>query len=104
MRLLLAAALICAAVPAMAQAQKQDQPVIHMVVPLPAALPEPEAKPEMICREPGTQSGSKIVGRKVCKTAKEWNALHARGLDAGADGKTRPLSSTTNPLACGSRC
>lgn len=104
MRLLLAAALICAAAPALAQDQKQDQPVIHTVVPLPPALAEPEAKPEMICREPDTRSGSKVVGRKICKTAKEWNELHARGLDVGADGKTRPLSGTTNPLVCGSRC
>lgn len=97
-RLILGAAACLLALPAAAQ------DVMRMVVPLPPSLEEPQAKPEMICREPGTPSGSRVVGQKTCKTAREWNELHARGLDVGADGKTKPLAGTANPLACGSRC
>jgi hypothetical protein len=63
-------------------------PVIHMTVPLPPPLVEDAPAQEMVCRRPQADTGSRLLGPRVCKTKKEWDDLHAQGLDIGADGKS----------------
>jgi hypothetical protein len=41
----------------------------------------------MVCREPQRQSDSRLLGPRVCRTQKQWDDLHAQGLDITADGK-----------------
>jgi hypothetical protein len=41
----------------------------------------------MVCREPQKQSDSRLLGPRVCRTQKQWDDLHAQGLDITADGK-----------------
>jgi hypothetical protein len=40
------------------------------------------------CRPPQAQSDSRMPGPKTCKTNREWDRLHAQGLDIGADGRS----------------
>ncbi len=98
-RLLLAVACLQPA-PALAA----DPPVIHMVIPLPPPLPEEEKPAERICTAPAVRTGSRVNAPKVCKTAREWNALHARGLDIGTDGKVAPMRKSNDVGACGLSC
>ena len=80
---------------------------------LPALAQEPPADPTdnspILCREPQKQTLSRIMPPKVCRTTKQWDDLHARGLDIAADGKSLvPLNKfeQLNTRACGSgaRC
>jgi hypothetical protein len=80
-------------------------PVIHMTVPLPPALEEDAPAEEIVCRPPQPQTESRLLGPKVCKPKKQWDDLHAQGLDISADGKNVVASEkyrTLNPQACGS--
>ncbi len=98
----LAGSVIC--LPA-ASALAQDPPVIRMVIPLPPPLPEEEKPAELICSTPAVKTGSRInQGTKICKTAREWNDLHARGLDIGPDGAMAPLRKSNDVGACGLSC
>jgi len=62
------------------------------VVPVLPALPQDEKGPDdpeaITCRPPQAQSDSRMLGPKVCMTNRKWDALHAKGLDIGADGKS----------------
>lgn len=99
MRMLLFAMALCVSVPALAQS------VIHTVIPLPPPLPEEESPPELICSVPAVKTGSRISkNTKVCKTAREWNELHARGLDVGADGTVGPMRKSNDVGTCGLSC
>ena len=40
------------------------------------------------CRPPQAQSDSRLYGPKTCRTNREWDRLHAQGLDIGADGQS----------------
>ena len=40
------------------------------------------------CRPPQHRTDSQLMGPRVCMTIDKWNALHARGLDIGPDGRT----------------
>ena len=40
------------------------------------------------CRPPQPQTDSRLMGPKVCKPQREWDKLHAQGLDISADGKS----------------
>jgi hypothetical protein len=58
-----------------------------------------------LCRPPPRQSDSRLLGPKVCWTQRQWDGLHAKGLDIGADGKSIVASEkyrSLNPSACGS--
>jgi hypothetical protein len=58
-----------------------------------------------VCRSPPRQSDSRLLGPKVCRTQRQWDELHAKGLDIGADGKSIVASEkyrSLNPSACGS--
>jgi len=99
MRALLIVAMICLSAPALAQS------VIHTVIPLPPPLPEGEKPAELICSTPAERTGSRIArSTKVCKTAREWNELHARGLDVGPDGTVGPMRKSNDVGACGLSC
>lgn len=39
------------------------------------------------CRPPQKQTDSRLLGPRVCMTNRQWDALHARGMDISADGK-----------------
>jgi hypothetical protein len=41
----------------------------------------------MVCRDGQKQSDSRLIGPKVCRTQRQWDNLHAQGLDVSADGK-----------------
>ncbi len=76
MRLLLTVALICTRQPCppWLGPRSRDQPVLHMVVPLPAALAEPEAKPGNDLPRTRHQVGQQDRRpENLLKTAKEWN-------------------------------
>jgi hypothetical protein len=60
------------------------------VVPtLPAIQTEKDpADPDSVyCRPPQKQTDSRLLGPRVCKTNREWKALHDQGLDISADGQ-----------------
>jgi len=61
------------------------------IVPVLPALPQEEKGPgdpdAIYCRPPQKQTDSRLLGPKVCKTNRYWDALHAQGLDISADGK-----------------
>ena len=75
--------------PAMAQLQT-------IVVPTLPALPQGEkgaADPDAIyCRPPQAQTESRMLGPRVCKKNRDWDALHAQGLDISADGRSTVAS------------
>ncbi|HWU54162.1 MAG TPA: hypothetical protein VN175_01590 [Rhizomicrobium sp.] len=77
------------------------------VVPTLPALPQEEkaaGDPDATyCRPPQTQTDSRLLGPRVCKTNREWGALHAQGLDISADGKSTVASEkyrSTHRSAC----
>jgi len=40
------------------------------------------------CRPPQHRTDSRLMGPQVCMPYRQWQALHAQGLDIGPDGKT----------------
>ena len=50
------------------------------------------------CRPPQTQTDSRLLGPKVCLTNRQWEKLHAQGLDISADGKHSVASEKYNSL------
>ena len=79
---LIVMALMVLAAPAWAQ--------LHMTVkPSLPSLPGDEKTDEKIyCRPPMPQTDSRLLGPKTCLPQREWDRLHAEGLDVGADGKS----------------
>lgn len=52
------------------------------------------------CRPPQRRTDSRLPGPEVCKTIREWNALHAAGLDIAPDGiSTVPIQKNMDMLA-----
>ena len=91
------------AMPALAQ---DAPPVQHYTVKVPTidGGEETDTSP-MVCRPPMAQTESRLPGAKVCKTQKQWDALHAQGLDVSADGRSIVASEKYRNLnrgACGS--
>ncbi len=87
------------ATPALAQLQTVVKPVLPDL----PAEPDADTSP-MVCREPQLQTDSRLPGPRVCKTQKQWDALHAQGLDVSADGAGVVASEKyrrTHPSACG---
>jgi hypothetical protein len=85
--LLVAAALTQPAISQTAAAQVQTT-----IVPSLPALPD-DGQPArddspIICRPGQHQSFSRLLGPPVCKTKRQWDDLHARGLELNDDGKT----------------
>ena len=76
--MLLAAGLLPA--PALAQLQMTIKPSLP-------GLPT-DADEKIYCRPPLPQSDSRLLGPKTCLPQREWDRLHAEGLDVGADGKS----------------
>jgi|SRR5579863_3706136 hypothetical protein len=101
--LLLAAPFVQAAVLQPTWAQVQTT-----VVATPPALPDDGKPPHddspVICRPGQRQSGSRLMTPPVCKTQRQWDDLHARGLDLAADGKstfhTSPRYNSTEIRVC----
>ena len=62
------------------------------VVPTQPALPDDDKPPyddsPVICRPPQRQSDTRLKSPPVCRTQRQWEDLHARGLELGDDGKT----------------
>lgn len=69
------------------------------------SLPQQEKSPgdpdATYCRPPQDQSDSRLVGPKVCMTNRQWDALHAQGLDISADGKATVASEKFRTLHAG---
>ena len=84
---LLASLLLSSA--AIAQVQTTLQPALPA---LPQAEKSPDDPDSTFCRPPQKQSDSRLLGPKVCMTNRQWDALHAQGLDIGADGKSTVAS------------
>jgi hypothetical protein len=40
------------------------------------------------CQPPQPQTDSRLLGPKICMTNRQWDVLHAQGLDISADGKS----------------
>ncbi len=61
------------------------------VVPTSPTLPQVEKSPDdpdaTYCRAPERQTDSRLLGPKVCMTNRQWDALHAQGLDISSDGR-----------------
>jgi len=73
---------LCVAGPAFAQLQMTVKPSLP-------GLPTDEKDTEPVyCRPPLPQSDSRLLGPKTCLPQREWDRLHAEGLDVGADGKS----------------
>jgi len=78
--------LALSALAAISPAQAQVTSIIRPTLP---ALPMDEKDPDAIyCRPPLPQSDSRLLGPKTCLANKQWDQLHAQGLDMGADGKS----------------
>ena len=73
-------------VPSLALAQLQTT-----VTPTLPSLAEQDKDPHdpdaTYCRPPQRQSDSRLPGPRVCMTNRQWDKLHAQGLDISADGK-----------------
>ncbi len=41
------------------------------------------------CRPPQRRTDSRLPGPEVCKTIREWNEIHAAGLDIAPDGVSK---------------
>ena len=85
--LLLAAILAEIVISQPAEAQVQT-----ILMPSLPALPDDGQPPRdgspVICRPPEHQSGTRLLSPPVCKTQRQWDDLHARGLDLSIDGKS----------------
>ena len=68
--------------PALAQLQMTIKPS------LPGLPTDEKADEKIYCRPPLPQSDSRLLGPKTCLPQREWDRLHAEGLDVGADGKS----------------
>ncbi|HEX4026667.1 MAG TPA: hypothetical protein VHX18_03540 [Rhizomicrobium sp.] len=94
----LAVALLLLSAPALAQVQTT-------LTPAPPNLPQVEKSPDdpdsTYCRPPQKQSDSRLLGPKVCMTNRQWDALHAQGLDISADGKGTVASEKYRSLHSG---
>ena len=53
------------------------------------------------CRPPQHQTDSRLLGPKVCLPNRQWEKLHAQGLDISADGKHTVASEKYNSLNLG---
>jgi hypothetical protein len=69
---------------ALAPVSAQTQITIKPSLP---SLPGDDAE-AIYCRPPLYQSDSRLLGPKTCRPQREWDQLHAQGLDIGADGKS----------------
>ena len=77
------------AAPAWAQVQTT---LITSLPSLPEAEKAADDPDATYCRPPQKQTDSRLLGPQVCMTNRQWNALHAQGLDIGADGKSTVAS------------
>ena len=84
--------------PALAQVQTTLTPTLP-------GLPQVEKSPDdpdaTYCRPPQRQTDSRLLGPKVCMTNRQWDALHAQGLDVSADGKSTVASEKYRSLHSG---
>jgi hypothetical protein len=90
------------ALPALAQLETKVTPALPV---LPSDSQVTQDASPTVCRPPPPQSDSRLLGPKVCRTQQQWDELHAKGLDIGADGKSIVASEkyrSLNPSACGS--
>jgi hypothetical protein len=58
---------------------------------LPALPDDPQVSRDtspMVCRPPQRLSDTRLLGPAVCKTQRQWDDLHARGLDLSIDGRS----------------
>jgi len=86
--------------PAMAQLSTTVSPVLPSLGEVDKDPHDPDAT---YCRPPQSQTDSRLPGPRVCKTNREWDALHAQGLDISADGKSTVASEkyrSLNRSAC----
>ena len=79
-----AVCVLALAAPARAQVQTTLSPAMPTLAPVEKSPDDPDF---IYCRPPQKQSDSRLMGPRVCKTNREWDALHAQGLDVAADGK-----------------
>jgi hypothetical protein len=75
--------------PAMAQLQTTVAPTMPALPPEAKSGVDPDA---IYCRPPQAQTESRMLGPRVCKKNREWDALHAQGLDISADGRSTVAS------------
>ena len=79
----------------MASAPLARLSVLLVILPLPAlaqtAAPAPGSEDSVYCRPAQPRADSRLPGPKICKTIREWNALHAAGYDVDANGVVKPL-------------
>jgi len=95
-----AACFLLLPLPAMAQLHTTVVPTLPALPQEEKAAGDPDAT---YCRPPQTQTDSRLLGPRVCKTNREWGALHAQGLDISADGKSTVASEkyrSTHRSAC----
>jgi len=57
----------------------------------PDGRPAPGSEDSVYCRPAQPRADSRLPGPKICKTIREWNALHAAGYDVDANGVVKPL-------------
>src|SRR6266404_7888245 len=83
--LLWGAVCIFLAQPALAQLKTTVSPALPS---LPLEEKDPSDPDATYCRPPQPQTDSRLLGPKVCMTNRQWDKLHAQGLDISADGKS----------------
>ena len=84
-----AVCLLALSSPALAQLSTSVVPTLPSLAPQDKDPHDPDAR---YCRPPQNQSDSRLPGPRVCKTNREWDALHAQGLDISADGRSTVTS------------
>lgn len=68
-----AAGLLCS--PALTQSAEQASAEENRLT-----IPDVNVGTRIICRDPGPRPGSRIGGRRICKTEAEWNRLQSEGV------------------------
>jgi len=78
---------------------------LHATLDPPPSVGEVEKDPSdpdaTFCRPPQKQTDSRLLGPKVCRTNRQWDALHKQGLDISADGKGTVASEKYRTLHSG---
>lgn len=61
------------------------------------ATTEKSAKPKKVCRLSAAATGSRLSGRRVCRTADEWEDLDTREADLGRANGVRAVPPPPRP-------
>ena len=97
-----AAVLIGLTLPAAAQTRSDSPVTTTLVVPALTLPGQQEDADKVVCRRPQELPGKRLYGPEVCKPQRQWDELHAQGLDIAPDGQSVVESEKYRTIHCNS--